>query len=226
MAQFSIRDIEGMRQVRIDIKDEQVRARKGAMSNTRGNIKLIPRVPGVMDFIRSAYNDEARIRPWYQGTGTILLQPSLGGYHLFDVVEGEKWVLEPGVYWASEGTVKLGLHRDPMFTSFFLGDGFLEWKTGVTGAGRMAINTPGPVELVEIEDGEFRAQGRIILGRTAGLKFTSGRPASFPRHWLSGQKRLRVFSGTGKVLVCFTPFWNDYMYKMMTGETIEKSLFE
>ena len=99
MAQFTIRDVEGMRQVRIEINNEQVRARKGAMSNTRGQIKLTPRVPGMMDIIRSVYNDEARIRPWYQGTGTILLQPSLGGYHLLDVVEGEKWVLEPGVYW-------------------------------------------------------------------------------------------------------------------------------
>lgn len=226
MANFTIRDVEGMRQVRIDIDNESVRARKGAMSNTRGQIKLTPRVPGVMDAIRSIYNDEARVRPWYSGTGTILLQPSLGGYHLLDVAEGEKWVLEPGVYWASEGTVRLGIHRDPLWTSYYLGDGFFNWKTGITGHGRMAINTPGPVEVVDIKDGQFRAQGRIILGRTAGLKFLSARPATFPRNWISGQKRLRVFEGTGKVLVCFTPFWNDYMYKMMTGETIVKSLFE
>jgi uncharacterized protein (AIM24 family) len=226
MAVFTIRDVEGMRQLQIDIENERVRARKGAMSNTRGQVTLIPRVPTVMDAFRSIYNDEARIRPWYEGTGTILLQPSLAGYHLMDLAPDEKWVLEPGVYWASEGTVQLGLHRDPMMTSYLLGDGFLEWKTGISGTGRVAINAPGPVELVDVADGAFRAQGRIVLGRTAGLKFTSDRPASFPRHWLSGQKRLRVFEGTGKVLVCFTPFWNDFMYKKMTGETIERSLFE
>jgi uncharacterized protein (AIM24 family) len=226
MAKFTIRDVEGMRQLQIDIDNESVRARKGAMSNTRGQIKLIPRVPGPLDVIRSIYNDEARIRPWYEGTGTILLQPTLAGYHLLDVVPDEKWVLEPGVYWASEGRVKLGLHRDPAWTSFFLGDGFLEWKTGIWGRGKVAINAPGPVEVVDVAGGEFRAQGRIVLGRTSGLKFTSGRPASWPRHMISGQKRLRVFEGTGKVLVCFTPFWNDYMYKRLTGETIERSLFE
>jgi hypothetical protein len=37
---------------------------------------------------------------------------------------------------------------------------------------------------------------------------------------------LRVFCAIGKVLVCFTPFWNDYMHKTMTGETIKKSIFE
>jgi uncharacterized protein (AIM24 family) len=226
MATFTIRDVEGMRQVRIDIENERVRACKGAMSNTRGNVKLIPRVPSLMDAFRSVYNDEARIRPWYEGSGTILLQPSLAGYHLLDVVPGEKWILEPGIYWASEGSVKLGLHRDPMLASFMLGDGFLEWKTRISGEGRVAINAPGPVEVVDVAEGQFRAQGRIVLGRTAGLHFRASRPATFPRHLISGQKRLRVFEGTGKVLVCFTPFWNDFMYKKLTGETIERSLFE
>ncbi len=35
------------------------------------------------------FTNEASIRPYYVGTGSILLQPSLGGYHLLDVAEGE-----------------------------------------------------------------------------------------------------------------------------------------
>jgi TRAP transporter TAXI family solute receptor len=38
--------------------------------------------------------------------------------------------------------------------------------------------------------------------------------------------RLRVYEGTGKALVCWTPYWNQHMYQRMTGETIEGSLFE
>lgn len=226
MAEFSIRDVEGMRQVRMDIADETVRARRGAMSNLRGDIRVTPRLPRVMEFIRSLYNDEARIRPEYTGTGTVLLQPSLGGYHLMDLSPGDRWVLEPGIYWASEGSIALGLQRDPIWTSFLLGDGLLNWKTAISGSGRVALNTPGPVETVEINDSSFRAQGRIILGRTAGLRFTSEQVARFPRYLISGQKRLRVLRGTGKVLVCFTPYWNEHMYRMMTGATIERSIFE
>jgi uncharacterized protein (AIM24 family) len=226
MAEFSIRDVEGMRQVRIELSDEMVRARRGAMSNTRGTIQLIPRLPGPLDYLRSLYNDEARIRPEYVGSGTVTLQPSLGGYHLMDVEDGEAWVLEPGVYWASDGSIELGLTRDPIWTSFFLGDGFFNWKTLIRGRGRLALNAPGPVEMVEIRDGAFRAQGRIILGRTAGLRFTSERPAPFPRNLIAGQRRLRALTGTGRVLVCFTPYWNEHMYALMTGGTIERSLFE
>ena len=75
------------------------------MSNMRGEITLTPRLPRLGDVFRSFFTQEARIRPYYNGTGSILLQPSLGGYHVVEVPEGETWILEPGVYWASSGTV-------------------------------------------------------------------------------------------------------------------------
>ena len=69
-------------------------------------------------------------------------------------------------------------------------------------------------------------QGRLVLGRTPGLGFSSQRSAPFPRNFISGQRRLRVFGGTGKALVCWTPYWNEHMYQLMTGTGIEGSLFE
>jgi uncharacterized protein (AIM24 family) len=203
-----------------------VRARKGAMSNMRGQITLTPRLPATGDIFRAFFTSEARIRPYYTGTGSILLQPSLGGYHLLDVAEDERWILEPRVYWASEGEVGLGLHREPFWSSLWAGDGILVWKTTVTGPGRVAIEAPGPVETVEVRGGELRVQGRLVLGRTDGLQFSSQRSATFPRNFISGQRRLRVFAGTGKALVCWTPYWNEHFYQRMTGEGIEGSLFE
>jgi uncharacterized protein (AIM24 family) len=96
MAEFSIREVEGMRQIRIDMYNETVRARRGALSNMRGNIQLIPRPPSPRDLFRSIFTSEARIRPYYTGTGSILLQPSLGGYHILTVGKDERWILEPG----------------------------------------------------------------------------------------------------------------------------------
>lgn len=226
MADFSIREVEGMRQVRLDIRDETVRARKGALSNMNGEITLTPRLPGAGDMFRSIFTSEARIRPFYRGTGSIMLQPSLGGYHLMQVAEGERWILEPGVYWASDGTVDLGLHREPMFASLWAGDGLFTWKTTLSGHGAVAINAPGPVETVDVNDSALRVQGRLVLGRTDGLRFSSLRSARFPRNLISGQKRLRAYSGAGKVLVCWTPYWNEHLYLRMTGESIEGSLFE
>jgi uncharacterized protein (AIM24 family) len=226
MASFSMRETDGMRQVSIGLADDMVRARRGALQTLRGDVTVFPRLPGPVEFIRSLFNDEARIRPEYRGTGTVVLQPSLAGYHLMDVRAGESWILEPGVYWASEGQVGLGLARDPFLTSFFIGDGFFNWKTRVTGPGVVALHTPGPVETVEITDSVFKAQGRIILGRTAGLRYTTERAARFPRNLIAGQQRLRVLRGTGRILVCFAPHWNEHLYELMTGRTIERSFFE
>lgn len=226
MAEFAVREVEGMRQVAITVRDEVVRARRGALSNMRGQITLTPKLPRVRDVFRSIFTDEARIRPYYSGSGSILLQPSLGGYHVLDVTEDEGWILEPGVYWASEGTVELGLFRERLFASLWAGDGLFPFKTTLAGHGKVAINAPGPVETVEVRDGELRVQGRLVLGRTAGLVFSSQRSARFPRNFISGQRRLRVYSGTGRALVCWTPYWNHHMYRRMTGEDIEGALFE
>ena len=226
MATFSVRDVEGMRQVRIDIDNETVRARRGAMSNMRGDITLTPRLPRFGDVFRAIFTDEARIRPYYTGSGTILLQPSLTGYHLQRISQGERWILEPGVYQACDGSVELGLYKEPFFASLWAGDGFFSWKTTVAGPGQIAINAPGPVEIVEVRDGDLKVQGRLVLGRTDGLRFRSRRSARFPRNFISGQTRLRVFEGSGKVMVCWTPYWNQHMYERMTGETIERSIFE
>lgn len=226
MADFSIREVEGMRQVRIEIENETIRARRGAMSTLRGSIALTPRLPAIGDVFRSMFTSEARVRPFYSGSGSIVLQPSLSGYHLLDVQPEETWILEPGVYWASEGGVALGMRREPFWSSFWAGDGGLVWKTTVHKAGRVAINAPGPVETIDVNDSELRVQGRLVLGRTDGLKFSSRASARFPRHLISGQKRLRVYSGTGKALVCWTPYWNEHLYRRMTGESIDGSLLE
>jgi uncharacterized protein (AIM24 family) len=102
----------------------------------------------------------------------------------------------------------------------------LAWKTTLAGHGKVAINAPGPVETVEVRDGALKVQGRLVLGRTDGLRYASQRSARFPRNLISGQRRLRVYSGSGKLLVCWTPYWNEHLYKRMTGESIEGSLFE
>lgn len=226
MAVFATREVEGMRQVVIDIENETVRARNGALSNLKGNIDFVPRLPSAGYVLKTLISKEVRIRPSYNGTWRIFLQPSLSGYHVFEATEDERWILEPGVYWASEGGVGLGLYRERFWPSLWAGDGMLVWKTTMWGPGQVALNAPGPVEVIRIEDAQFRAQGRLVLGRTDGLRFSSERPARFPRNMFSGQSRMRVYSGTGRLLVCWTPYWNQYMYTRMTGEDIEGTIFE
>ncbi len=227
MATFRVREVEGMRQLRIDITNETVRAAFGALSNMNGNIKFTPRLPKFGDLFRAIFTQESRIRPYYKGTGSINLQPSLRGFHVFDVRPGERWTLEPGTYWASEGGVDLGVTKEPFWASFWAGDGMFAWKTTMKGSGQAAVNAPGPVEVIEVENGELTVQGRLVLGRTNGLRFRSKRAAPFPRSLISGQDRLRVYEGTGKILVSWTPYWNQHIYQRMTDEeNVEGPFFQ
>lgn len=225
MAEFSIREVEGMRQVCIDVADETIRTRRGALSNMRGHLTVNAPLPGLRDLFRSLFVDEARIRPSYTGTGTVVLESSLAGFHVIDL-KNERWILEPGVYLASEGDVSLGLFRERMWASLWAGDGLFVFKTTVDGVGRVAINTPGPVEIVDIKGTDLKVQGRLVLGYTGGLRFSSQRISGFFRSLLIGQKRLRVLSGTGKALVCWTPYWNQHLFESVTGQHVEGSLFE
>ena len=226
MAEFTVQETEGVRNIKLDIRDETVRAARGALSHMHGAIQFTPRLPNAADLLRTVMTEEVCIRPFFTGTGTIYLQSSLKGYHVLDVAQGDLWVLEPGVYWASEGSVDLGIYREPFWDALWAGDGFFAWKTTLEGHGRVAINTPGPVELLTLDGGELSVQGRLVLGRTAGVRFRSRRVAPFPRNLISGQQRMRVFEGTGKILVCWTPYWNEHLITTLGGEPYRESLLE
>lgn len=217
MARFTIRDVEGMRQLRIDLAAETVRTVRGALSRLEGDIRMTAPLPGPGTLLRSMISREGAVRPRYSGSGAVHLQPSMRGYHVFEARE-MRWILEPGVFWAAEGDVRLGLRLERIVPSLFAGDGLFKLQTTVTGDGKVAINAPGPVEEVAIEDAEILVKGRLVLGRTDGLRFSTKRPGGFIRALIAGEPLTRAYRGTGKLLVCWTPYWNQYIHDMMNPD--------
>jgi uncharacterized protein (AIM24 family) len=214
MAEFEICELEGMRWVQIRLRDETVRAEAGALSHLQGDIKITARLPSPVSALKSIVSDEALVRPSYTGTGTINLESSMGGYHPFEVA-GESWILENGAYWASEGSVELRLHRERVWTSFWAGEGFIDYQTKVTGYGRVVLNAPGPVEEVTLENERLMVEGKLVLARTEGLAYRMRRATSLVQSLFSGESAMRAYEGTGKALVCWTPYWNQYVLEMI-----------
>jgi uncharacterized protein (AIM24 family) len=214
MADFEICELEGMRWVQIRIRDETVRAEAGALSHMQGDIRVNVRLPSPLSALKSIISDEALVRPSYTGTGVINLESSMGGYHPFEVA-GESWILENGAYWASEGGVTLGLHRERVWTSFWGGEGFIDYQTKVSGYGRVVLNAPGPVEEVTLKDERLMVEGKVVLARTEGVDYLRRRVSALVPSLLSGEPVMRVYRGTGKALVCWTPYWNQYVIDMI-----------
>jgi uncharacterized protein (AIM24 family) len=215
VAEFEIFELEGMRWVQIRIRDETVRAEAGALSHMQGDIKITARLPSPLSALKSAISNEALVRPSYSGTGTINLESSMGGYYPFEVA-GDSWILENGAYWASEGTVELRLHRERVWTSFWAGEGLIDYQTKVSGYGCVVLNAPGPVEEVTLKDERLMVEGKLVLARTEGLDYRMRRPTSLVQSLFSGEAAMRAYQGTGKALVCWTPYWNQYVANMMS----------
>jgi uncharacterized protein (AIM24 family) len=215
VAEFEIFELEGMRWVQIKIKEETVRAEAGALSHMQGDIKVTARLPSPLSALKSAISNEAVVRPSYTGTGTINLESSMGGYYPFEVA-GESWILENGAYWASEGTVELRLHRERVWTSFWAGEGLIDYQTKVSGYGCVVLNAPGPVEEVTLKDERLMVEGKLVLARTEGLDYRMRRPTSLVQSLFSGEAAMRAYQGTGKALVCWTPYWNQYIVNVMS----------
>jgi uncharacterized protein (AIM24 family) len=214
MARFETCELEGMRWVQIQIEDETVRAEAGALSYMTGNITIQARLPSPLSAFRSIVSDEAVVRPSYLGTGVIHLESSLGGYHTFDVA-GESWILQKGAYWASEGGVELGLFRERVWTSLRTGEGFVDYQTRVSGEGRVVLNAPGPVEEITLDDERLVVDGKLVIARTVGVDYQFRRATSFFGAFFSGEPWVRIYQGKGKALVCWTPYWNQYIMSKM-----------
>jgi uncharacterized protein (AIM24 family) len=220
MSEFHVETLEGQRFVRIVIRDEAVRAEAGALSYMRGKIIVDAHIPGVGSAIRSMISDEPVIRPRYQGSGEIFLNSSFGGYHVFEVGD-EAWILESGAYWASEDSVMLGLHRERMLTSWFAGDGLIDYQTKVAGRGKVVLNAQGPVEEIELGEESISVEGKVVIARTAGVGYRIRRPTrSLLGFWLSGEQFVRTYTGPGRVLLAWTPYWNERLYRAALGNEL------
>ena len=214
MAEFEVCQLEGMRWVQISIDDESVRAESGALSYMMGEVRMSARLPSVGSALKSIMSNQALVRPTYTGTGTIHLESSLHGYHLFDL-DGESWILEKGAYWASEDGVQLGLHRERVWTSLRTGEGFIDYRTRVSGKGRVVLNAPGPVEEITLDDERLVAEGSYVIARTEGIDYRYRLATTFMQSLISGEPRVRDYQGTGRALVCWTPYWNEYIMRRM-----------
>lgn len=225
MATFEIEHAEGTNWTKATLNDETVVAERGALAHLRGDIKMSGKIPGPIRLIRAALSGEDYFRPEFTGTGTLYLESSLGGFHLMELASRESWVIESGAFWASEKRVHQSFTRERIWTSLRSGEGFFDFQTKVSGPGKVMLCSPGPVEEVILSKdssnkGRLVADGKQVLARTAGIKYTVNFPGWMP--WsraTTGENVLRIYEGEGRLLICTTPFWRYMMQQRAQQES-------
>jgi uncharacterized protein (AIM24 family) len=219
MAEFRINELEGTRYVEVELSHEMVRVESGALSYFTGAITVHSQLmPSLGGLLRSLFADEAIYRPTYTGSGIITLESSLGGFHMLDL-KGETWILERGTYWASEGSVDVNFHREPVLTGLWAGEGPVYLQTRVRGFGKVALATRGPVEEFELGPGKsIAAEGKYVIARTGDVTFKVRRPTkNFFGRFTSGEGMVRIYEGTGRILLNPTPYWRYRMFTERSG---------
>ena len=202
-----------------------VRVEAGALSYMTGKISVhSPLLPSLGGAIQSLLADQAIYRPTYSGTGVITLESSLGGFHVLEL-NGDSWILERGTYWASEGSVDVKFHRERMQPALWAGEGPIYLQTRVRGHGKVALATRGPVEEITLGEGEEVAtEGKYVICRTGDVGFKVRRTTkNFLGMFTSGEGRVRVFEGPGRVLLNPAPYWRYRIYSERRSQADDPS---
>jgi uncharacterized protein (AIM24 family) len=101
-----------------------------------------------------------------------------------------------------------------MWNSLWTGEGFIDFKTKLSGKGKAIFNTMGPVEEVHLNDSIISIDGTQVIGRTDTLTYKVrliGK--SLLSKFLSGEKLMCIFEGTGKLLITRAPFYRMRLLK-------------
>lgn len=217
MAKFEVIENEGVRLVKATLENEMIRTEAGALYYMQGNIAMESKAPSLGGLLKSVASGESVFRPTYTGTGTIFLEPSLGGFHVFDVA-GQTWILESGAYWASDASVTVDVHREKAWTAFKSGEGYLDFQTKVSGQGQVVLAAQGDVQQIILNNDKLVVDGNYVVGRPADISYTVQRATkSLLGSMTSGEGYVRVYEGSGRLLIAPVPYWRHRLHTSLTG---------
>ena len=116
----------------------------------------------------------------------------------------------------------MSFHRERLLTSIYAGEGLIYLQTKVHGPGKVVVTARGPVELIELETGKKVAvDGRAVICRTEGISFSIRRSTrSLLGRLTAGEGSIRVYEGTGKILINPAPYWR---FRMVSDRVVEAS---
>jgi uncharacterized protein (AIM24 family) len=205
---FEVIEYEMYRMGKITLQGTSVVLEAGLLHYWIGQIQMTANAPSLGGMAKSFLTKEKMVRPIYSGMGDVYLEPTFGDIGFLDLNGQEMWILDKGAYMASDQGVQLGMYSNPMFNSFFGGEGM--FQTQVSGVGKVMYWSPGPVQRVELQGQTLTVDGSFAVGRTASLDYRVEKATKgLFKSMMSGEGLVNVFSGYGSVLLA--PMPNRYM---------------
>lgn len=192
--------------VRIKMNNSSIKTEAGALYYSKGQFTSDAKIGGVGGFfkkgISGALTSESLVKPSYNGTGEIYLEPSFKHYFMFKL-NNESIIVDKGVFYCCSNSLELKAFSQKNVSSAVLGgDGIFQLQ--ISGTGVLVLELPIPKnEIVEYElDGneELKVDGDFSFARTESVNFsvTKSQKSLF-KSAMSGEGFLNTYTGTGKV---------------------------
>lgn len=199
------------RQLMLDFQDSAYIVQAGAMQWMSGDVTTSSNVKGVGDFlgkmVSAAVTKETAVKPLYQGTGRMMLEPTYRYIILLDVSKWGTVVLDDGLFLACENTLtQKTVARSNLSSAVLGGEGL--FNLALTGNGIVALECHVPYEeLIEVvlENDVMKIDGNMAVAWSGSLDFTvekSGK--SLLGSAVSGEGLVNVYRGTGRILLAPT----------------------
>ena len=196
------------RQVLIELNGNAYTISAGAMQWTAGSVKMAADVKGIGDFfgkaISSKVTKESAIKPKYEGSGLLVLEPTYKHILLEEVGDWNGLVLDDGLFLACESKIKQKVVARTNISSAMLGKEGL-FNLCLEGQGVAVLESPVPRdELIEIslENDEVRIDGNFAIAWSKSLDFRVEKSSkSLVGSAVSGEGLVNVYRGTGKILM-------------------------
>lgn len=202
------------RQVICDLSQAPITVQAGAMQWSVGNVNANTGVKGAGDFLgkalRGSVTGESAIKPEYEGTGLLVLEPTYRYIIVLDVADwGNSIVLDDGLFLACYSSLQHKAVMRSNISSAVAGSEGL-FNLGIQGYGALCLESPCPKEeLIEItlDNDELKVDGNMALAWSGSLNFTVERSGkSLIGSAASGEGLVNVYRGTGKVLLAPTTY--------------------
>lgn len=199
------------RQLLLDFDNSSYIVQAGAMQWMSGNVSTNTNVKGVGDFfgkmVSSAVTNESAIKPIYQGSGRMMLEPTYRYIILVDVSQWGTIVLDDGLFLACDGSLSQKTVARKNISSAVLGGEGL-FNLSLSGNGIAALESYVPYEeLIEVvlDNDVMKIDGNMAIAWSGSLDFTvekSGK--SLLGSAVSGEGFVNVYRGSGKILLAPT----------------------
>ena len=203
------------RQLLLELDNSSYTVQAGAMQWSSGDVNMSSNVKGAGDFlgklVSSAVTKESAVKPVYQGTGKLMLEPTYRHIILMDVAEWGSVVLDDGLFLACDSHLKQKIVARSNISSALLGGEGL-FNLSLSGDGIVALESHVPYEeLIEVQlvNDVMKIDGNMAIAWSGSLDFTvekSGK--SLLGSAVSGEGLVNVYRGTGKILMA--PTANNY----------------